>query len=797
MCQECCISIKATKYIHKYIHKGSDRSTLTIEDKNDEIKLHLDSRYISAPEAVWRLFRYEMHEEKPTVMRLQLHLPDQEPVVFEEDQDAAEVLENARNKKTTLTGYFRANQLYPEARQYLYQEFPQHYVWNKKSTKWTPRQRGFAIGRMYFAGPSSGERFFLRLLLTVVRGATSFSELRTVDDIEHATFREACIARGLLENDHEWELCLSEAAAMQTGHQLRQLFATILRENCPLQDPVALWDRFKADICDDLRNKLIQHMNIPEPTEDQIYDYGLHLIDVVLSSSGKSLEDFAPMPRPQQDWQQLGANRLIAEQLNYDRAEQQAEADARIATLNVEQRAAFDAIMKSVLEQDPQLFFLNGPGGTGKTHVYTTLCNALRAQGLIVLCVASSGIAALLLPGGRTAHSVFKIPIELWDGILCNIKKGSLLAELLKKVSLIVWDELPAQDRRAAEAVDKTMRDIRNIDRPYGGATMVYGGDWQQTLPVVVKGTREQILEVCLQRSYLWREVKVLHLTQNMRLGGPNALQEDRDFAKWLLDVGSGRATDNTFCVKLPEAMALQQNSLDCLINTIYPGLSNIPSNHHQDQFFMERTILSARNEEVDELNQKMLDPFAGEEVIFHSADTALTEEGLDNNFEYPTEFLNTVKASGLPLAKLCLKIGCPVMVLRNLDPSRGLCNGSRGILTRIQPHVLEIRLLGGDYHGTCTFIPRTTITPTAAQVGLAMKRRQFPIRLAFAMTINKSQGQSVRYVGLDLRTDVFAHGQLYVALSRCTSSQRIKALLRRADTRTASNIVYPEVLIW
>src|SRR6202012_756032 len=81
-----------------------------------------------------------------------------------------------------------------------------------------------------------------------------------------------------------------------------------------------------------------------------------------------------------------------------------------------------------------------------------------------------------------------------------------------------------------------------------------------------------------------------------------------------------------------------------------------------------------------------------------------------NNNFEYPTEFLNTIKASGLPLAKLCLKIGCPIMVLRNLDPSNGLCNGSRGILTRIQPHVLEIRLLGGDHHGKHAFIPRLRI---------------------------------------------------------------------------------------
>jgi len=379
---------------------------------------------------------------------------------------------------------------------------------------------------------------------------------------------------------------------------------------------------------------------------------------------------------------------------------------------------------------------------------------------------------------------------------MCNIKKGSLLAELLKKVSLIIWDELPAQDRRGPEAVDKTMRDIRNDNRPYGGVSMVYGGDWQQTLPVVVKGTREQIIDVCLKCSYLWREVQVLHLTQNMRLGGQNACQEDRDFAKWLLDVGSGRATDDTLCVKLPEAMVLQQNSLECLINTIYPGLSEIPANHRQDKFFMERTILSARNEEVDELNQQLLDPFAGEEVVFHSADTALTEEGLDSGFEYPTEYLNTVKGSGLPLAKLCLKVGCPVMVLRNLDPSNGLCNGSRGILTRIQPHVLEIRMLGGDRNGKCAFIPRMNITTTVAQVGVAMRRRQFPIRLAFAMTINKSQGQSVHYVGLDLRTDIFAHGQLYVALSRCTSSQRIKALLRREETRTAKNIVYPEVLL-
>jgi ATP-dependent exoDNAse (exonuclease V) alpha subunit len=110
--------------------------------------------------------------------------------------------------------------------------------------------------------------------------------------------------------------------------------------------------------------------------------------------------------------------------------------------------------------------------------------------------------------------------------------------------------------------------------------------------------------------------------------------------------------------------------------------------------------------------------------------------------------------------------------------------------------YVLEIRLIGGEHAGKKAFIPRITISPSAEQIAFEMKRRQFPVRLAFAMTINKSQGQSVDNIGLDLRTDVFAHGQLYVALSRCTSSQRVKALFKNDISTATKNIVYPEVLL-
>jgi ATP-dependent exoDNAse (exonuclease V) alpha subunit len=240
----------------------------------------------------------------------------------------------------------------------------------------------------------------------------------------------------------------------------------------------------------------------------------------------------------------------------------------------------------------------------------------------------------------------------------------------------------------------------------------------------------------------------------------------------------------------------LPSNTVRSLIDTIYPGISTIPADHDQDRYFLERTILSARNDDVDELNQMLLDKVAGEEVVYHSADSVVNEEGVDSGFQYPVEYLNSIRASGLPLAKLALKIGAPIMVLRNLDAANGLCNGSRGILTKVSARVLEIRLISGEHSGKKAFIPRISITPSAEQIAFEMKRRQFPIRLAFSMTINKAQGQSVDHVGLDLRTDIFAHGQLYVALSRCTSSQRIKALFKNDTSTVTKNIVYPEVLL-
>ncbi len=188
---------------------------------------------------------------------------------------------------------------------------------------------------------------------------------------------------------------------------------------------------------------------------------------------------------------------------------------------------------------------------------------------------------------------------------------------------------------------------------------------------------------------------------------------------------------------------------------------------------------------------------FPGQEIVYWSTDKTIEEELDDATTLCPVEFLQTFNASGLPCAKLALKVGCPLMLLHNLDPANGLCNGTQMILTHFHPHVLECHLLSGNNAGKTVFIPCITINADTAELPIAFSCSQFPVRLACAMTINKSQGQSVTYVGLDLCTPVFSHGQLYVALSCCTSEQRIQVLFPDTEKGTNTlNIVYPEALL-
>jgi PIF1-like helicase len=409
--------------------------------------------------------------QEPNVVRLPIHLPHEQRIIFDPSVNAQHIVECRENIDTPLMAFFKTNQnsssIGELARTLTYQEFPNHFVIksdgsNPQSKIWTRRQHNsFAIGRMFYVGPTAGERFYLRTLLMVIRGPKSFDDLKTVNGETCESFQEACLRRGLLDDDGEWEICLRDASEVKTGSQLRHLFTTLLLFCAPAQ-PNLLWLKFREKICDDLRYNLFQlgRMNV---SQNDIFDFGLHLIDNILRDSGHSLSDFPSMPQPHLNWSYTLDNRLISQQLNYDPETEQTTAHQLISSLNEDQRNAFNRVWQSITLKKGEIFFLDGFGGCGKTYLYQAICHAVRAQNTIILCVASTGLACLLLPGGQTAHSMFKIPIDLLDGnSVCNTAKESLRADLIRMTEAVIFDECLMTHRHCFEALDRTFQDLRN-----------------------------------------------------------------------------------------------------------------------------------------------------------------------------------------------------------------------------------------------------------------------------------------------------------------------------------------------
>jgi len=304
---EVCGSVKAVKYIHKYINKGGDRATVILDSEHDEIQRYLHGRYIGPTEAVWRLFEFSNHGEEPPVMHLALHLPNEQSIYYAAGEDSALLRQRMDSSLTTLIAYFKYNSEKADGRQHLYHEFPLYYVY-VRNVGWKPRTQCTSIGRIYAASPFMGERYYLRLLLTVVRGATSFEHLRRVDRIVHETFKAACIPLRLLEDDGEWISMFRDGQEFMTGHALRHLFAMAL-QHTTISNSLQIWQQFGNSCCDDLSyvlrtGRVIVPANGDSMDNELSLDYGLYHIQQLLNEYGKSLLEFG-LPQPVLEWRNI------------------------------------------------------------------------------------------------------------------------------------------------------------------------------------------------------------------------------------------------------------------------------------------------------------------------------------------------------------------------------------------------------------------------------------------------------------------------------------------------------------
>ncbi|XP_057811704.1 uncharacterized protein LOC131025943 [Salvia miltiorrhiza] len=338
------ITGQSVKYLFKYINKGSDRMGARItKTNNDEISEYVDCRYIYACEAMWRIFEFKIHHRTPHIERLSFHLEGEQTCVFREGDYIDNVLVKNTIAESQFLQWMEINKTDPDARKLLYSEFPQHYVWNVKDQVWTKRDRGFGIGRIFHVSPSTGKIYHLRILLNHVRGATCYEDFRRVNGELKESYKEACYAMGLLDDDKEYIEGIIEASSWDFGDYLRRHFTTLQYVNGGESVGTNLGDCYQTTSF-----TLSERVLKIQLTNDQIKNITLAEIEKLLIANSSSLIRFPGMPMPNETIISDAENPLILEETSYSMEDMRAEHAKLYPCLTDKQRMVYQKIINAI-----------------------------------------------------------------------------------------------------------------------------------------------------------------------------------------------------------------------------------------------------------------------------------------------------------------------------------------------------------------------------------------------------------------------------------------------------------------
>jgi hypothetical protein len=549
--------------------------------------------------------------------------------------------------------------------------------------------------------------------------------MATFNGVVHSSFRDACMARGMLCDDAEWVAAMTEIVDSQVSVDIiRRQFARILVHGNP-ENPKMLFDMFVDDLCDDCYS--------PQASESAVL-----AVEVFMNDMGRSLTDanfgfILPiaadiLPSRKRARYDGGGARQAA-----------ADRDRLLAMFTDEQHSAMRNIVDAINSPaESNIYALLASAGVGKTVFANGLAAYLRAQGRSVVCAAASGLAAMLLEGGTTAHSAFGIPIPAHETSMCSLSREERTC--LKIVDLIIWDECSMVNAHAADAVNRSLQDIMQNARPFGGKCVLFMGDFKQLLPVVQYGKGHTHT---IKRCRWWPSVTQLQFSKNWRAA------QNPAYADFLENVGAGHVD----AVAPPAANRV--DSYDQMIAAVY-----------EEDFSHQHQILALTLETCALINNMCFDKLPGNKVEMPAADHYVDCCDPD---AFPHDYVESLAIKGAPPFMLNFKVGGRYMCIRNLDVPRGIINGTMLKLIAFGQWHATFEVISGKSAGSIELFTKATFTLTSEASGLpfTIVRRQFPVIPAYCLTVHKAQGQTMRRVGLIFESDPFTHGQLYVALSR------------------------------